>query len=34
MVQGVQTSIKDAFPEVTRVVDATDHSVGATPYYA
>ena len=33
MVQGVEASIKDAFPEVTRVVDATDHSVGAMPYY-
>ena len=34
MVQGVEASIKEAFPEVTRVVDATDHSVGAMPYYS
>jgi len=33
MVQGVEASIKQAFPQVTRVIDATDHSVGAMPYY-
>ena len=34
MVQGVQAAIKDAFPEVSKVVDVTDHTAGATPYYS
>jgi len=34
MIQGVETAIKDRFPEVPRVVDATDHAAGATPYYS
>ncbi|MGE0880204.1 MAG: NifU family protein [Acidimicrobiia bacterium] len=34
MVQGVQSSIHERFPEVTKVVDATDHTAGATPYYS
>jgi Fe/S biogenesis protein NfuA len=34
MMQGVQTMIKDAIPMVTKVVDATDHSTGETPYYS
>lgn len=34
MVQGVQSSILERFPEVPKVVDATDHAAGATPYYS
>lgn len=34
MVQGVQSSIHERFPEVSKVVDATDHTAGATPYYS
>jgi len=33
MVQGIQTAIKEALPEVTEVVDATDHSAGENPFY-
>lgn len=33
MVQGIQTAIKEAIPEVTEVVDATDHSAGENPFY-
>jgi Fe/S biogenesis protein NfuA len=30
---GIARSIKEAIPEVAEVVDATDHSSGANPYY-
>jgi Fe/S biogenesis protein NfuA len=33
MVQGIQTAIKEAIPEVTEVIDATDHSAGENPFY-
>ncbi|MDX1625753.1 MAG: NifU family protein [Wenzhouxiangellaceae bacterium] len=32
--QGVETQIREAVPEIRRVVDATDHSEGKNPYYA
>jgi Fe/S biogenesis protein NfuA len=32
--QGIEVAIFDAVPEITEVVDATDHASGATPYYA
>ncbi len=32
--QGVETSILNAVPEITRVLDSTDHSTGANPYFA
>ena len=32
--QGIEVSIFDAVPEITEVVDATDHASGANPYYA
>jgi Fe/S biogenesis protein NfuA len=31
--QGVVVAIKEAIPEVMEVLDATDHSSGANPYY-
>ncbi len=31
--QGIEVSLKDAVPEVERVVDVTDHQQGANPYY-
>lgn len=31
---GIEKSIKDNIPEVTDVVDATDHDAGETPYYS
>lgn len=32
--QGIETAILDAVPEITEVADATDHAVGANPYYS
>ena len=31
--QGIEVAIKKAVPEITSVVDVTDHATGATPYY-
>ena len=31
--EGIKQAILEAIPEVTDVVDATDHSAGANPYY-
>ncbi len=32
--QGVETAIRAAVPQVTAIVDATDHAAGANPYYS
>lgn len=32
--EGIQTAIKEAIPEVTEIIDATDHDAGENPYYA
>ncbi len=32
--QGIEVAIFDAVPEITEVVDATDHASSANPYYA
>jgi Fe/S biogenesis protein NfuA len=34
MVEGVTTAIHDAIPEVTDVIDVTDHAAGENPFYA
>ncbi len=34
MLQGVQSTLKELIPGIERVVDATDHSIGESPYYA
>jgi Fe/S biogenesis protein NfuA len=34
MVQGIQSAIKEAIPEVTEVVDVTDHQAGENPFYS
>ncbi len=34
MVQGIQSAIMEAIPEVTEVVDATDHTAGENPFYS
>ena len=34
LVQGIQVAIKEALPEVTEVVDATDHAAGENPFYS
>ncbi len=31
--QGIEVAILDAIPEITRVVDVTDHASGANPYF-
>jgi Fe/S biogenesis protein NfuA len=31
--EGISRSIKEAIPEVTEVVDTTDHALGENPYY-
>lgn len=32
--EGIKTAILDAIPEVTEVIDATDHSAGENPFYS
>jgi Fe/S biogenesis protein NfuA len=34
MVQGIATAIREAIPEVTDVVDVTDHTAGENPFYS
>lgn len=31
--QGIETAIRDHIPEITEIIDATDHTAGANPYY-
>ena len=31
--QGIEQALKGHFPEITAVLDATDHSTGENPYY-
>ncbi|HYO46121.1 MAG TPA: iron-sulfur cluster assembly accessory protein [Gemmatimonadota bacterium] len=31
--QGIETRIKELLPEITRVVDTTDHAAGENPFY-
>ena len=31
---GIQTAIRDAIPEVTEIIDATDHTAGDNPFYS
>lgn len=33
LTQGVEVAIKDAVPEITSVVDVTDHASGTNPYF-
>lgn len=33
LTQGIEVAIKDAVPEITRVVDVTDHAAGTNPYF-
>ena len=34
LTEGIKVSILDAIPEVTDVIDATDHAAGENPFYA
>ena len=31
--QGIEVAIKEFVPEITRIIDVTDHAAGANPYY-
>ena len=31
--QGIEVALRDNVPEISRVVDVTDHAAGANPYY-
>jgi Fe-S cluster biogenesis protein NfuA len=31
--EGIQRAIREALPEVTEVIDATDHAAGENPFY-
>jgi len=31
--EGIARSIKEAIPEVSEVIDTTDHALGENPYY-
>jgi Fe/S biogenesis protein NfuA len=31
--QGIEVAILDMVPEITEVVDVTDHATGSNPYY-
>lgn len=33
LTQGIEVAIRDAIPEIRRVVDATDHAAGSNPYF-
>jgi Fe/S biogenesis protein NfuA len=30
---GIESMIKDVFPEITQIIDSTDHAAGTNPYY-
>jgi Fe-S cluster biogenesis protein NfuA len=32
--EGVTTTLMTAFPEITEVLDVTDHDAGENPYYS
>jgi Fe/S biogenesis protein NfuA len=32
--QGIEKTLTEKIPEITAVIDATDHRSGKTPYYA
>lgn len=33
LTQGIEVALRDAVPEIARVVDVTDHAAGANPFY-
>jgi Fe/S biogenesis protein NfuA len=34
LTEGIKTAIEDAIPEITKVVDITDHAAGENPFFA
>jgi Fe/S biogenesis protein NfuA len=33
LTQGIEVALRDEVPQITRVVDVTDHTGGENPYY-
>ena len=33
LTQGIEVAIKEAVPEITEIVDVTDHAAGTNPYF-
>jgi Fe/S biogenesis protein NfuA len=31
--QGIETTLREAIPELTEVIDVTDHASGVNPFY-
>jgi Fe/S biogenesis protein NfuA len=31
---GIEVSLRESLPELTEIVDVTDHAVGENPFYA
>ncbi len=31
--QGIEVALRESVPEITRVIDVTDHAAGTNPYY-
>jgi Fe/S biogenesis protein NfuA len=31
--QGIETSLRESIPEITKVLDVTDHASGEDPFY-
>ena len=31
---GIETRLKEKFPDIKEIIDVTDHSTGETPYYS
>jgi Fe/S biogenesis protein NfuA len=34
LTEGIKTAIEDAIPEITQVIDITDHAAGENPFFA
>jgi len=34
LTQGIEVALRDQIPELTEILDVTDHAVGDSPYYA
>jgi len=33
LTEGIQSAILEAIPEITEVIDSTDHASGSNPFY-
>jgi Fe/S biogenesis protein NfuA len=33
LTQGIETSLRQAIPEIGNIIDATDHASGSNPYF-